>query len=988
MRIGRDGWLVAYVVVAAAARALAGDPSAREWYQDAANGSRTSAVDVEPIRNDPVEAWRKRLDEGVICEPVTWSGTVFVMSRDAQGRQVLTALDPKTGAVTARTVRLSHVGDRVELVAWEGMVAAVEPTGVEAFAFKGTAFRSAWKRDGISMAFPCVHRGRLFVADTMKPDPAAPRDQRVERVFAMSDGKELGTSPSPIGGAVCVTDATRDGVDAQIVGEAVGQVPRYIGSWLLVQQGGLHRPARSGQPMYFTPDAPDLAGVSGDGLAVLKSASAQQPWYGVVRVASPSPATCGAWLFVSGVDLATRAGTACQLFVQPDTKPGGLLPTTIRPAVHAGSAYTFNVKGDLLAIGTEGQFETVLEAGKLPKGAVAGVPSIARNVICFGNWAADLDSRRVLWIRPGESPQETLVTPSVPIGDGLLLLRTSRGELRCLADPKAPAQTPPAAGAPAPAAAPRAPAALPKSMDGVLLRDGRQIAGSVLRNDDGSVLVTPQGEAGVLVAAADVVVAEEDGVVVAHAPESEVERVWRDGLRAAYVRRLETLFPEALTLEMPEKAAEILERARRWGMTDARVAELTRMVTGKRDAVNLDLRLKGFAKREGPVVDATYAEILQGAAWCGARKFNAAGAALLLLAIELDPARPDAVKAAAPLVPPEFPEHGASAAAAWLQWAPYLLAADGQFLADIDLAWQRTRRAPWDEGTIGIRTRNLLFFSRTNDPSVVGPCLAHGEQAVRALHTLLGVHETASFGTDDDRLEVRLHRNREDYLAEAGKVYMEWTLGYFSPVENVSRFYVPEKDDSPLPLGRGLFKTMAHELTHHYVEMRWAPKHGGSSPNAAAVPGYWVVEGLARFVEDQVVDSETRGLTFADATVPSVDAAAQLARAGKLLPTDWFCDADHRAFFELSPEPAIDVRLARSLLSFRLSEAAAFYEQAGSLVFFLWNQRGAEGRDAFVEYLQAHYNGVLARKSWRKLGFESSAALDKAYRDWLATLGR
>jgi hypothetical protein len=65
-----------------------------------------------------------------------------------------------------------------------------------------------------------------------------------------------------------------------------------------------------------------------------------------------------------------------------------------------------------------------------------------------------------------------------------------------------------------------------------------------------------------------------------------------------------------------------------------------------------------------------------------------------------------------------------------------------------------------------------------------------------------------------------------------------------------------------------------------------------------------------------------------------------------------------------------------------------FYEQAGALVFFLWNHRGAEGRAAFIEYLRQHYNGVLPSRSWRQLGFSTPKALDDAFGEWLATLGR
>ena len=80
-------------------------------------------------------------------------------------------------------------------------------------------------------------------------------------------------------------------------------------------------------------------------------------------------------------------------------------------------------------------------------------------------------------------------------------------------------------------------------------------------------------------------------------------------------------------------------------------------------------------------------------------------------------------------------------------------------------------------------------------------------------------------------------------------------------------------------LGRALFEVLSHELTHQYIAERWVTGEGRRS---ASTPGFWVVEGMARFVEDQALEMGRRGIRFDDETVvcglPSAKAFKQAVR--------------------------------------------------------------------------------------------------------------
>src|SRR5262245_40351038 len=151
----------AFAAAALAATALA-DDAASAWCMDGANAARTSCVDVEPVRNAPNVLWRRKPDEGVICEPVTWNGVLFTLSKVKAGTQVLSAFDLRTGLLLARTVRLKRDGSAAYLGVWGSMLLVVEPDQTQAYSWKANALTPVWHGVGAAVS-PCVFDGAAFL---------------------------------------------------------------------------------------------------------------------------------------------------------------------------------------------------------------------------------------------------------------------------------------------------------------------------------------------------------------------------------------------------------------------------------------------------------------------------------------------------------------------------------------------------------------------------------------------------------------------------------------------------------------------------------------------------------------------------------------------------------------------------------------------------------------------------------------------------------
>jgi hypothetical protein len=319
---------------------------------------------------------------------------------------------------------------------------------------------------------------------------------------------------------------------------------------------------------------------------------------------------------------------------------------------------------------------------------------------------------------------------------------------------------------------------------------------------------------------------------------------------------------------------------------------------------------------------------------------------------------------------------------------PQLVKTGAQFVPKSEPIWKRIRSGAWSKGAIVLATRRVMLCSRDTTPEMVGGCLEAAEAALDLLHTIVPPAADAN----RDRLVVRLLLDREEYLTE-GKAYglnaPEQTAGYYSPGERISRFYVPHGDEGRDLFGRGLFSTVAHELTHHYLDVAWLSPNDKRLAQSGTLPGQWIVEGFATFVQDDVVaklDARSGG-TQRDAV------CAYLSKStldqGKLFETGRLIDMTRGDFDKLSHDELFRTATpVDSSMVVLMNEKLIFYEQSATLVFFLMYRAGPQVRAKLAEYVRAQYLGTVKPQGWTALGYDDPRALDAAFREYVSLSDR
>lgn len=375
------------------------------------------------------------------------------------------------------------------------------------------------------------------------------------------------------------------------------------------------------------------------------------------------------------------------------------------------------------------------------------------------------------------------------------------------------------------------------------------------------------------------------------------------------------------------------------------------------------------------------AAVEQCTAW---RTYSAAGA-LLGDALDLDAWSSEVQEAAVASVPDvdsdqmfPFTPEDAVKAKLWARWSKAIIPFGGQFVNPATHPRKSEINRSWLQDTVIMRTRNIELWSKERENlEVVCDVLRQAESTVRALEALLGKPELGN----DEPMMVRLCTNRAKYLEDIGPGGRppDWSGGFFSPGDGISRFYIDFRGE--------MQSTVSHELTHHWLERRFF--RGGDSNSIQ--PGYWIVEGFARYVEHQSGVFQKGKFGFDNENARSL----QTCRGGGrrfLFPSSTLIDLSQRDFGNVITGDDTKLQM--------------FYEQSGAMVFFLMNKAGPEVRKNLIGYMRKYYMGELidtgppdplgqrkidiekgkpVKEGWKLLGYETAGKLDAAFQDYLTS---
>lgn len=297
-------------------------------------------------------------------------------------------------------------------------------------------------------------------------------------------------------------------------------------------------------------------------------------------------------------------------------------------------------------------------------------------------------------------------------------------------------------------------------------------------------------------------------------------------------------------------------------------------------------------------------------------------------------------------------------------------------------------RTVWRPDLVALRSDRLLLVTPVARPGRIARCLSLGELVCSALDGLFQVtgEETRLI----DPLVVQLFESKEEYVArspegrgggEAGRAWLTWTLGHYDGEAGISRLYVPPGDD---PFD-GVMETLAHELTHHWLDQRMPrPRECRGKGAKSTSPCYFLEEGFATMVEEFVYDVAAR--TF-DTKNPRADSLDTVANATQLLDWGRVAEMSSAEFRRLGHKFEHEVPTRWTLGSHRkLSDTNLFYAQGAAICHYLWSAEDGRHRALLREWVRdMHCDRLTPGETQRRLQM-SPGALGAKVVAWAKTV--
>lgn len=489
--------------------------------------------------------------------------------------------------------------------------------------------------------------------------------------------------------------------------------------------------------------------------------------------------------------------------------------------------------------------------------------------------------------------------------------------------------------------------------DTAVTRHGTLLTGEL--RVDGDEIVRVRGEREQRYPCRDYLVVEKDDGTLLWAADFEARlRGYEYLARESKRELLVSLCGQALRARARELGRDLLERAEANGFTgkqnDALKRRLEKLERGTKHRD--DTQAQAVAARVAEV-DAVHPDLLTQRAKT-ALQGGTDGLRLLREALRLQPLHEGANQLLEERAPRDFPLGNRGF---WLDWHLDLESAGATLVPDGQEDLVRARRQ-WRQDLYGVKAGPIRLLTTMQDTRTVGRCLAYGRLACRVLGEL--------FRTDQPRqrysqaLLVFLYASREEYETRSGtarpiedRAFLKNTAGHYTPIERLSRVVWDTAPDAE----RRIARVFMHELTHHWVT-ELNPRYSNAELRLRAVPpGYWVVEGLATFIEEGRYDVETGEYELFDSRSASLDTVHVLGKQGKLLPWDTLYALTLRMFRALPRDHTIKLVRHWQVGEWGLSPARLFYEQATATVHFLYHGENGRYRQRLIDYVTHFYTG-------------------------------
>ncbi len=266
----------------------------------------------------------------------------------------------------------------------------------------------------------------------------------------------------------------------------------------------------------------------------------------------------------------------------------------------------------------------------------------------------------------------------------------------------------------------------------------------------------------------------------------------------------------------------------------------------------------------------------------------------------------------------------------------------------------------WRKDLVAIQGDELLILTPLARPGRIAACLSMGTLACDALAEVF--KSGTAVRKDPWPLILQLFETRKEYLEfmkRLGKSSkMESTAGHYDPEAGVSRIYLPAGKEG----WDSVMATYAHEITHHWIRERCPLFKSSESRHLAGMPGNWIVEGMATFVEEFAWDVGKRTWDTNNPRAGSLDTVAS-AKPKQLHPWKnifnfssiefWLLDRKNRRH-----EIPMQWRLG---YFHKISDSGMYYAQSAAACHYLYHA-GEQERRQLLAYVRDYYTAKIPRR--------------------------